>query len=220
MGYDMNDAGADDYAAEQYMEQLYQEHKKEALEEFTSERLQSLYLKQPDLALPALQALADARKLQDVHAGAALVFGAVAMEIGIRTVLIKPVVYGLVHQDSVASIITDLVTSHASFDRFRGLLFQVLANHGGVDLRIAKRPGSMILLWEEMSTIQKKRNAVLHRGEQAAANDVTLSIEVASTILDGLIPSVLHRLGMHLHDGVKICTNPICRAATPGAGVA
>jgi hypothetical protein len=219
MGYDLNDAAADDFAAEQYMEQLYQEHKLEALEEFTSERLQSFYLKHPDLVQPALRALADARNLQAIHAGAAWVFGAVAMELGIRSVLLKPVVYGLVHQDSVASLITDLVMSHAAFDRFGHLLFQVLANHGGVDLRTAKRPGSTILLWAEMSSVQKRRNAVLHRGEQATGDDATLSIEVASTILDGLIPSALHRLGMHLHGGVRVCSNPICRVATPDARV-
>jgi len=214
MSYDEHDAAYDSY-----MEELYKEHRKEALEEFTSERLQSFYVKNPDLAKPALQALADARKLLPVHPGAALVLAAVAMELGIKTVLLKPVVYGLVHEESAASLITDLAISRTGFERFRDLLVQVLANHGGVDLGTAKRPGSDKLLWEEISEVQKKRNALLHRGELPSDYDAERSIVVASTVLDGLIPSVLHRLYMHLHDGTRICSNPICRLTTPSAGV-
>src|SRR2546426_4262150 len=128
MGNDWYDAGADDYAAEQYMAELYEEHRKEALEEFTAERLQSFYVANPNLAMPAQQALADARTLRDVNATAALVFGAVAMELGIKTLLLKPVVHGFVHQDSAASLITDLATSHTGYRKYRRLLLQILAN--------------------------------------------------------------------------------------------
>jgi hypothetical protein len=126
-------------------------------------------------------------------------------------------VYGLVHQESTASLITDLVISHTSFDRFRDLLFQILTDHAGTDLRAAKRPGASKLLWEEIAAVQANRNALVHRGERPAMEQAELSIEVATTVLEQLIPSVLHHLGLHLHNAVRVCARAACQANAPNA---
>jgi len=208
-----------DYAQEQYEAELYEEHRKEALEEFTAERLHSFYLAHPDVARAALTALGDARTLERHHCGAALVFAMVAIELGIKTVLLRPVVYGLVHQEAAASLITGLATSHTAFDRFRGLLFHILSTHAGIDLKTSTRRGSRELLWKEISVVREKRNAVLHRGEQATGDDAALGIAVAGEVLEGVVPTVIHHLGLHLHDGARICSNAKCEERTSDAGV-
>ena len=46
-----------EYMQEQALEDLYEEFKEQAIEEFTSERLRSYYLANPLLAKPALDSL-------------------------------------------------------------------------------------------------------------------------------------------------------------------
>jgi hypothetical protein len=98
----------DEARYEQWMEELYAEHSKQAIEEFTADRLQSFYLKNPVLAKPPLDTLVQSRLLLGSHPAAALVFAATATEVGLKEVLLKPVVYGLVHSESAASLITEL----------------------------------------------------------------------------------------------------------------
>lgn len=57
----------DEAAYDEYMSQLYEEHKKEAIEEFTEERLQSYYLNHKLLAKPAVHALSEARNLIGIN---------------------------------------------------------------------------------------------------------------------------------------------------------
>jgi hypothetical protein len=114
------------------------------------------------------------------------------------------VVYGLVHQESTATLITDLVMSHTSFERFRDLLFQILREHGGIDLKSVRREGASQLLWEEIENVQKTRKALLHRGDQPNRGQVESAVGLATTISEKLVPSVLHRLGLHLHEGVIV----------------
>jgi len=124
----------DEYAYDEYMTQLYEEHKKEAIEEFTYERLQSYYSENKLLAKPAFDAFTEAQKLIGINSTAGFIFAAVAMEVGLKDTLLKPIVFGLVHATSAASLITNLVMSHQSMDRYKDLLLQILREHGDVDL--------------------------------------------------------------------------------------
>ena len=74
----------DESRIEQQMEELYQEHKEYAIEEFTIDRLQSFYLAHSTIAQPPLWALAEARDLLAEHPSAAQVFAAVAIEVGLK----------------------------------------------------------------------------------------------------------------------------------------
>ena len=112
-------------AYDDYMAELYEEHKKEAIEEFTGERLQSYYLDHKLLAKPAFDALTEARNLLSTNATAGLIFSAIAMEVGLKDTLLKPIVFGLVHAVSVATLITDLAVSPTGMDRYRELLIQI-----------------------------------------------------------------------------------------------
>jgi hypothetical protein len=201
----------DEARAEEWMEELYAEHSKQAIEEFTAERLQSFYLNNPLLVKPPLDALVESRLLLGAHPAAALVFAAIATEVGLKEVLLKPVVYGLVHSESAATLITELALGHTGMDRFRDLLYQILSEHGGLDLGSFVRPGCSKKLWEEVRDVQKRRNAILHRAELRSYEDVRQSIEVASCILETLFPAVATQLGLHIHDGFRLCNQWRCR---------
>ena len=197
-------------AYEQYIDNLYAEHRKEAIEEFTSERLCSYYNENKLLAKPALETLSEARKLNELNPTAGLIFAAIAMEVGLKSTLLKPIVYGLIHSESVASLITDLTISHAGMDSYRTLLLRVLQEHGGVDLNTFKRSGSTDTLWEEINEVQKIRNLVIHRAEKTSTNNADLALSVASEIIERIFPEVVVKMGFHLHDGYRICSNWKC----------
>jgi hypothetical protein len=198
---------------EQWLDDLYAEHKEQAIEEFTTDRLQSYYLKNPLLAEPSIRALAQARDLLSLNPSASLVFATIAIEVGLKVVLLKPIVHGLVHSESAAGLIAELSIGHTSVDKFRNLLFQLLLEHGGIDLKNFCREGSKEKLWEEMGEVQKKRNAILHRGEVFANDDAGRAIEVASAILKNLFPTLITKLGFHLHDDVRICNDWRCTSS-------
>mgnify|MGYP000715793827 CR=1 FL=1 len=201
----------DEYAYDEYMAQLYEEHKAEAIEEFTAERLQSYYSDNRLLAESAFYMLSEAQDLIGVNATAGFVFGAIAMEVGLKETLLKPIVFGLVHVASSASLVTNLVMSHQSMDRYKDLLLQILRDQGGVDLQSYRRPSSTKTIWEEIKNVQTKRNLILHTAQTASREEAALAVGVASTIMSELFPAVLMRMGLHLHDGFRICDDWKCK---------
>ena len=201
----------EEYAYEEYMAEMYEEHKKEAIEEFTYERLQSYYSENKLLAKPAFHVFAEAKDLIGKHTTAGFVFAAIAVEVGLKDTLLKPIVFGLVHTTSTASLITNLVMSHQSMDRYKELLLQILREHGGFDLHSYKRQHAVRPIWEEIKNIQKKRNLILHAAAEASVDEATLALDVASEILEDIFPTVLTSMGMHLHDRYRICDDWECK---------
>jgi hypothetical protein len=201
----------DEYAYDQYMDQLYEEHKAEAIEEFTAERLQSYYSDNRLLAEPASYMLREAQNLIEVNPTAGFIFAAIAMEVGLKDTLLKPIVFGLVHVASSASLVTNLVMSHQGMDRYKDLLLQILRDHGGVDLQSYRRPHSTKIIWEEIKNVQTKRNYILHTAQTASREEATLALGVASTIMSELFPAVVTKMGLHLHEGYRICDNWKCK---------
>jgi hypothetical protein len=201
----------DEAEYEEFMDRLYEEHKEQAIEEFTEELLRSYYAGHKLLAKPAFDALIEARNLMNTSITAALVFSAIAMEVALKETLLKPIVYGLVHATSVASLVTDVVMKHRSMYRYKDLLLQILREQGGVDLQSYKRPSASKPIWDEVEKVQDKRNKILHTAQKASEDEAYFALAVASTIMETLFPSVVTRMGLHLHDGYRICDDWKCK---------
>lgn len=201
----------DEARYEEWMDELYREHKERAIDEFTIERLKSFYVDHPLLLKAPVAALTEARMLLEAHMTAAQVFATVAVEVGLKVALLKPVVHGLVHSESTAEMITDLTLRHTRFDFFHELLSQILAEHGGVNLTSHTRSGASKQLLAEIQEIQKCRDRIVHKGESATRAQADQAIAVAQTILEDLVPKVVSNLGLHLHNGVRVCEEWACR---------
>jgi len=195
----MSEMTWEEVAYDEAMSALYEEHKEQAIQEFTVERLQSYYIHYPDIAKPAFHALSEARQLISRHPTASFIFSAISIEVGIKVTLLKPVVYGLVHSESLASIITDMVIRQTSIDRFQKLLFKILSEYGGIDLDILKRPRSPKLLWDEMKNVQKRRNQVVHRAESVNINESKQALNVAAYVLENIFPNLVEYIKLHIH---------------------
>lgn len=181
------DAGYD-----RMVEEILESNKDEIIDEFATKRMASYYAKHPDFDAPAKNAIQEARDLLDFNPTASLVFSGSATEMALRDVLLKPVVYGMVHEESTAESIAMLVIRNS---KFTTLLFDILKKYG-VDLEKRKRPTSAKTLWVEINKIKDLRNRVLHRGEKATREDAEISLELAEIIIKDVFPDLRRGIGI------------------------
>jgi hypothetical protein len=133
-----------------------------------------------------------------------LVFGVAATEVGLKSSLLKPILHGVAHEEALGALIAELIPEQRN-DKFRGLLFGILNQFAGIDLRTFKRAGHAQPLWEEIGLVQGLRNGVVHRGEQVSVADAERSIEIAGSVLNEVFPAVIEKLGLHTHGRLQVC---------------
>lgn len=198
-------------AYEEGMEALYAEFKPQAIEEFKDDRLQSYYIAHPNVAEAPQRSLALARELLSQYPTPSFIFAAIAVEVGLKEAFLKPVVHGLVHSESIAELITKMVIGNKGLDKFSKLLFHILSEYGGIDLEQYKRPASPRPFWEEIKGVQEQRHGIMHRAEIVTTEDSQKALSVASSVLDDLFPSLIQKLGLHLHEGRHVCSDWRCK---------
>jgi len=200
----------EEYARQVYEEKLFEEwvqdqglvHPNDAISDFTSERLRSYYLNHPDLTQPAATSLAYARSLLGTYSRAAIVFAVGAMEMAWKNVLVRPLVFGLVHTEEMAAIVSTVALKRNSLEDVKHLLPSLLAKYGGVDL---KQPHHLTQstrsLWQEMLDIQGVRNSIAHSGDAQHDSKGPLAVAIAEALLEDIFPSVIGHLNLTLCNG-------------------
>ena len=195
MSYTEEDARWDEFW-DQMSKELYSEHKEQAIEEFTTDRLQSYYLKQPGILAPGLRMYVDARKLQEQYPSASYVFAASAIEIFLKSSLLKPVVYGLVHNEPLAEIIVENALSSTGYKRYIKLLSSLFSELIGLDINKAMNIGSGKYLLQEASEVQTKRNKIIHQGMVVDNDDAEFAVYTAYGVLHHIINPMLLGIGL------------------------
>ena len=196
----------EDYARDDFINSLYEDFARdvlagrdelygEVINQFTLDRLQSYYLANPGVASRARWALDQATGFLAAHSEAALVFAAMAAEVVLKAGLLKPILHGLVHDESLALIIAELVPEQRN-KAFQRLLFGILREYGGLDLGTFKRPGISKTLWDEMEFVQQRRNALIHRAEPVPQVDAQLAVDIARVLVHDLFGQVVRKLGL------------------------
>lgn len=128
----------------------------------------------------------------------------IATEVGLKSTLLKPILHGLVHMETVAAMIADLVPDQRN-DKFKDVLCTILRECGGVDLQSHTRVGTTRRLWDEITEIQRVRNRVIHRAEQASAEEALTAVQIAAVVVEQLFPAVVNKLGLHIHERLEVC---------------
>lgn len=186
---------------EEGLHQLYLDHKEQAIDEFIKERMESYFIDNPELSHPARDLLGDAKKTRDICARASLVFCAAAAEVCLKQTILYPIVYGLVHDESSAKFITDIVIRTRQTD-YQQLLFKIVNYVGGIDLNSAICFHDPII--KEYKKIQEIRNNIVHKGFYTSADEVELAMKVAEYFIHEVFPSVV-RHPLFVDDALTIC---------------
>ena len=204
MSYDYHDAAMDE-AYERLSEELYPGHKAQAILEFTYERLRSYYLAHKELLVPAARTYKTAESLLAANQpAAALVFAASAVELFLKGCLLRPVVAGLVHSESVANLVVESALSQTGFNRYKGLLAGLFKELTKLEIAEIKRSGAARPLLEEASTLQDRRNTVVHRGEDVAVEEAKVAFAIATAVLSEVLALVLQELGLSIGKGGEL----------------
>lgn len=182
MSYDPSDAAWDE-AYERLAEELYPEHEKQAIREFTSGRLKSYYLANPEVTKAGFAMQAEARNLlQNGHYAAALVFAASAAEQFLRVALLRPVIHGLVHLEPLADLVVEAALTQTGYVRYTKLLAGLFRELTHVDIETITRLNSSAPLLKEASELQARRNEVIHRAQTAAESEAVRAVAVSAGV--------------------------------------
>lgn len=201
MSYSPEDAAWDE-AYESMSRELYPEHKEQAIAEFTSERLRSYYVAHPEVLIPAVRVFKESKALLAAgHHAAALTFAASAIELFLKAALLRPVVYGLVHSETLAELVVTAALSQTGFKRYEQLLAKLFLELAGIELKTLVCSNSSKPLLEEASKLQDVRNGVIHRGNEVSQLQAQFAIEVATQVFDKVLAEVLANLGLAVKKG-------------------
>jgi HEPN domain-containing protein len=207
MSYDHHDAAMDE-AYDRLSEELYPGHKAQAIIEFTYERLRSYYLQNKSLLVPAVRTYKTAKALLAAqHPAPSLVFSASAVELFLKACLLRPVVSGLVHSESVANLVVESALSQTGFERYEKLLAGLFKEITQLNISEITRTGASKPLLEEASALQRRRNAVVHRGENIQETEAQSALVVATAIFDEVLAVVLQELGLSVEKGGELVDN-------------
>lgn len=194
----------EEFAKDEWYSQLVDQISADAVDQFTFERLRSYYVSNRSIAVRVVAIYREAEALLKTSPTAATVLFTTAIELGLKVTLLKPVVYGLVHNDSAAELVSELAVKHNGFDRFKPLLARVLAEYGGIDFDAFTIEGHKKTMWDEITSLQRTRNDVVHKGVLASPDVAILAMEVAQMIIGNFLASVLRGLNLKLMKGGAI----------------
>jgi hypothetical protein len=139
------------------------------------------------------------------------VFAGAATEVGFEDILLKPIVYGFVHSDTFAPMIADIIEGARAVYKFKALIVHIVSEFSGINLYTFKVGGSTDSLWKDIDAVRVRRNNVLHKGNLAVTKEeAEHTILVAATLIEMIYPAVMKSLGLHLHNGIRACSDPSC----------
>jgi hypothetical protein len=194
MSYDEHDAAMDAFY-DRMSEELYPEHKEQAIGEFIEERMLSYYLINPHVIQAPIDCYHHANELLQVSPRCAIVMYTTAIELFLKSVLLKPVLYGMFHNENIASTIVDSTTSQSGFSRYNKLLSNLCLHAADIKLdKIIGMDGKAILT--EAEEVQKIRNRVIHQGYRASVEEMSKARNIASLILTEVVEPVLNNMNL------------------------
>ncbi|WP_354687065.1 hypothetical protein [Cupriavidus necator] len=195
---------------ERISEELYPEHKEQAVTEFTAERLQLFYLSNPMVMRPAVDSLQEGKRLlANGHSPAAVVFCATAIELLLKATVLQPIVYGLVHSAGLAEIIVKYAVGQTGFDRYRELLSRLYQELASLDLTKVARDGVSNSLIDESKRVQELRNGIIHKGLSCSTSEADHAYSVAVAVFQKIVVPMLWAIGLTVGDKGRIERRPI-----------
>lgn len=196
MSYDEYDAAMDEMY-QRIGDELYPEHRVQAIGELTADRLSSYYLANPMVMRPAVEALQEAKRLSaNGHFSASVVFCATTIELLLKATLLQPIIYGLVHNDGLADIIVKHAVGQTGFDRYRNLLSRLFQDLANLDITNVSREGATVALIDESKRVQDLRNDIIHKGHSCDAAAAQNAYDVAVSVFERIVVNVLWELGL------------------------
>jgi len=211
MSYDEHDAAMDDFY-DQMSKELYPEHKEQAIDEFIEERMRSYFLKHPEIINAPMECFFHGEECAKFSPSCAVVMYTTANELYLKSVLLKPLLYGMIHNENVATYLAEANAKQSGFDRYKTLLTLLCNQAARVDLSkidyMDWKP-----LWNGLNESQKVRNKIVHLGVMATHREAEIARNLVVAVLTRMVEPVLGRLNLSIDESKldhAIITNNQC----------
>lgn len=176
-------------------EELSSEYREKDVIKFIEERMQSFYLENPNVISPAIECSNHANKLLRISPSCALVMYTTAIELYLKSVLLKPVLFGMIHNKNIADLIVESSVGQTGFSRYNNLLKELCIHAAGIDLDSIKGMQNKPIL-KEAEQAQKIRNKVVHQGYKATIEQMGMAKNIAYLMLTDVVEPVLNNLDL------------------------
>ncbi len=199
----------DEAAYEEWMDQLrndfFEEFTEEFEEKYSDELLISYYLEDPNIMRPAVDAIQEGNSLlEKKHFSASLIFHMSAVELLLKSTLLEPIMFGLITSRTVATMLIVKTMKRSGFDQYILLVNEILKTLAELDLNLICREGQQIPWREECKILQKKRNAIVHRGEKCTKKEAENAKAVCTATYELIVKQMLYSIGLTVIDNGKI----------------
>lgn len=127
-----------------------------------------------------------------------------------KATLLRPVVHGLVHSDGIGEIIVRHLFEQAGFDRYKKLLARLFHELLDIDIARVARADATEPLLKECTDRQTLRNAIIHQGERATAEQAEAARLVAVAVFELVVYPMLYGLGLQVieHGEIALASSP------------
>lgn len=191
----------EDVAHEEGLKELYDDFKEHYEDAFILERSCGFYDKNTDILEQPIANLVTSRKLLiKGYNTASFLHSIISIETSIKSVVFKPIIFSLSHDARACDVLFNLTFKFKSIPEIPPEYFKILEDTSSVKLKELKRKDMNQTLYAEIKKLQGIRNSVVHQGSYVSKDEAQLAYEVASYVIDDVIPNILDSYGYHIKD--------------------
>jgi hypothetical protein len=210
---DLNDLDDDryyDYLQDEAEEEWFRERVADSIEEVFDENFEAIFRAKvadwgaerwPQAEKTAYRVGREARAFADdgLHAPA-VVWAATCVEIIFRDLTLKPIFTGLFLGGAWANeALEAMLRNRWVRDDTRAIAKNVLLAIAGLDVETLEVSG--VRPWNEIQTLLRKRNRVVHHGEEATKAEAMRAVDVAAALYGALLPPLRDLCGLTGREG-------------------
>jgi hypothetical protein len=201
---DAIDAWYEKEAQEKLEEHYYDYWYSDIIEDYKDEALSSFFEVNENILLTSYTAQIEAKKLIVISPSATILFTFTAIETAIKHILLKPMIYGMTHNENVAELIVEKFLKQSNVNSYIDLAFNLVKKATELELKDAKTTNGKSIK-KEIVALSKKRNDIIHSGKLYNKSDA----EDALMILEELYNKIIIKMLEHI--GFTISNKKICR---------
>lgn len=191
-----------DILYEKMMDDLYAEFKEQFEDEFIHERMCKFYKNHRMIAEAAFKNLHESTILfGSKNYSSAFMHAIIAIEVGIKSVIIRPMLYSLAIDNKVGDLLFKYTFKNKSLPQIPKAYYEILKEIMGLDFESIKRQDCKDEIRKEWDSLQEKRNEFVHQGIFLKKEEAENAINMASYVCGEILPSVLDKFYMYIENG-------------------